>query len=153
MVTLWGQDRPGITASFTRILTAHAAEVVDIGQASLRDFFGQYLLLDLNHISSPGDNLVKDLLFEASRLDLKLHFKHVSTEQLGLSAYSNLFVFTHFGDALMLAQAGLGIAYNAKEALQGVANVSLARSRMKNIFHLLGITEEDIEEAVSCKGA
>jgi len=54
-------------------------------------------------------------------------------------------------DALMLGQAGLGIAYNAKKGLDRVANVSLGRARMAHIFHLLGITEEDIAEATECK--
>lgn len=56
-------------------------------------------------------------------------------------------------DALMLGQAGLGIAYNAKKGLDQVANVYLGRSRLMNILHLLGITEEDITEALAGKPA
>jgi phosphoserine phosphatase len=54
-------------------------------------------------------------------------------------------------DALMLGQAGLGIAYNAKKGVDRAANVSLGRSRLKNILYLLGVTEEDIKEALACK--
>ena len=54
-------------------------------------------------------------------------------------------------DALMLGQAGLGIAYNAKKGLDQIANFSLGHARFTHIFHILGITQEDIEEAVSCK--
>jgi phosphoserine phosphatase len=54
-------------------------------------------------------------------------------------------------DSLMLTQAGLGIAYNAKKGLERVANVALSEARFNHVFHLLGITEEDIEEAMSCK--
>jgi len=54
-------------------------------------------------------------------------------------------------DALMLGQAGLGIAYNAKRPLHRVANASLGRARLTHIFHLLGITEEDIREAEGCE--
>jgi phosphoserine phosphatase len=54
-------------------------------------------------------------------------------------------------DSLMLTQAGLGIAYNAKKGLDRVANVALSEARFNHVFHLLGITEEDIEEAMSCK--
>ena len=54
-------------------------------------------------------------------------------------------------DSLMLTQAGLGIAYNAKEALDRVANVALSKARFNHVFHLLGISDEDIEEAMSCK--
>ena len=54
-------------------------------------------------------------------------------------------------DALMLTQAGLGIAYNAQKGLDRVANAALSKAHFNHIFHLLGITEEDIEEAMSCK--
>ncbi len=54
-------------------------------------------------------------------------------------------------DALMLSQAGLGIAYNAKKGLDRVANVSLSKAKFGHIFHLLGINEEDIDEAMSCQ--
>jgi phosphoserine phosphatase len=53
-------------------------------------------------------------------------------------------------DSLMLTQAGLGIAYNAKKTLDQVANVTLSHARFNHVFHLLGITEDDIEEAMSC---
>jgi phosphoserine phosphatase len=53
-------------------------------------------------------------------------------------------------DALMLTQAGLGIAYNAKKTLDRVANAALSHARFNHVFHLLGITEDDIEEAMSC---
>lgn len=54
-------------------------------------------------------------------------------------------------DSPMLAQAGLGIAYNAKKELDRVANVTLSKAHYNHVFHILGITEEDIEEAMSCK--
>jgi phosphoserine phosphatase len=47
-------------------------------------------------------------------------------------------------DVLMLGQAGLGIAYNAKEKLERVANMSLGRARLKNILYILGISEEEM---------
>jgi phosphoserine phosphatase len=53
-------------------------------------------------------------------------------------------------DALMLAQAGLGIAYNAKPNLDLVADASIGRARITHLFHFLGITEEDIAEVLSC---
>jgi phosphoserine phosphatase len=55
-------------------------------------------------------------------------------------------------DSLMLTQAGLGIAYNAKKGLDRVANAALSKAHFNHVFHLLGITQEDIQEAMSCKG-
>ncbi|UCF82049.1 MAG: hypothetical protein JSV50_12630 [Desulfobacteraceae bacterium] len=48
-------------------------------------------------------------------------------------------------------QAGLGIAYNAKKGVDRAANASLGRSRLKNILYFLGVTEEDIKEALAFK--
>lgn len=53
-------------------------------------------------------------------------------------------------DSLMLTQAGLGIAYNAKKGLDRVANATLSKAHFNHVFHLLGITEEDIREAMTC---
>jgi len=48
-------------------------------------------------------------------------------------------------DVLMLGQAGLGIAYNAKEKVERAANMSLGRARLKNILYILGISDEEME--------
>ncbi len=45
----------------------------------------------------------------------------------------------------MLGQAGLGIAYNAKEKVERAANMSLGRARLKNILYILGISDEEME--------
>ena len=47
-------------------------------------------------------------------------------------------------DVLMLGQAGLGIAYNARERVERAANMSLGRARLKNILYILGISEEEM---------
>ena len=55
-------------------------------------------------------------------------------------------------DVLMLGQAGLGIAYNAKWKLERVANMSVGRARLRNILYILGITEEEMGERRICSG-
>lgn len=48
-------------------------------------------------------------------------------------------------DVLMLGQAGLGIAYNAKGRRDRAAHMSLGRARLKNILYILGISEEEMD--------
>jgi phosphoserine phosphatase len=55
-------------------------------------------------------------------------------------------------DVLMLGQAGLGIAYNAKWKLERVANMSVGRARLRNILYILGITEEEMGAWRICSG-
>jgi phosphoserine phosphatase len=73
---------------------------------------------------------------------------HVSFEQ-GILLDQTVVVGDGANDALMLGQAGLGIAYNAHTKLDQVAQGSLGKSRLMNILHFLGITEEDIREALA----
>ena len=56
-------------------------------------------------------------------------------------------------DALMLGQAGLGLAYNAKARLARVAQAGVGRNRLLNLLYLLGITENDVEEAWAMRRA
>ena len=103
MVTVSGPDRPGISASLTRVLLDYDVEVVDIEQASLQNFLGLYLLLDLSRVAESKDSVIKDLLFESSKLNLNLHFKLFSPGEVQAINQRNLFVLTHFGGTQGLA--------------------------------------------------
>ena len=49
-------------------------------------------------------------------------------------------------DRIMLANAGLGIAFNAKEILKKVADGAITRDHMKGVLYCLGISELDIKK-------
>ena len=97
MVMVSGPDRPGITATLTRVLAEHRAEIVDIEQASLQDLLGLYFLLDLGSLGDSQDSVIKDLLFEASQMNLTLQFRLFGPEEVRAVNQRNLFVLTHFG--------------------------------------------------------
>jgi phosphoserine phosphatase len=103
IVTVAGADRPGVLASLTEILVRHNVEIVDVKQASLERLLGLYLLLDLSHASESGDGVVKDLLYQAKRLDLNLNFQLLPRPEVEAMSQSNLFVLTHFGGTHFVA--------------------------------------------------
>ena len=47
-------------------------------------------------------------------------------------------------DRIMVANAGLGIAFNAKEILKKVADGTITRNHMKGVLYCLGITDLDL---------
>ena len=47
-------------------------------------------------------------------------------------------------DRIMVANAGLGIAFNAKEVLKKVADGAITRNHMKGVLYCLGISDRDI---------
>lgn len=49
-------------------------------------------------------------------------------------------------DRIMLANAGLGIAFNAKEILKKVANGAITRDHMKGVLYCLGISDLDLRK-------
>ena len=104
MVTVSGTDRPGITAKLTGVLVEHNVEIIDIQQASLQNLLGLYLLLDLGNISESEDSVIKDLLFEASQMNLTLNFRFFPPMELQPINQRNLFVLTHFGDTQAMAE-------------------------------------------------
>ncbi|MBM4340994.1 MAG: phosphoserine phosphatase SerB [Deltaproteobacteria bacterium] len=104
LVTVSGPDRPGITAAFSRILVENQVEIVDIEQASLQDFLGLSFLLDMSGAKQSKDGVLKDLLFEASRLGLTLNFRLYSEQEVKARNSKNLFVLTYFGDTRALAE-------------------------------------------------
>ncbi|MBI5524638.1 MAG: phosphoserine phosphatase SerB [Desulfarculus sp.] len=104
MVTASGRDRPGITAAFSRIMLEHGVEVLDVEQASLADLLGLYFLLDLGPAGARQDSFIKDLLYQASRLDLRLDFKLCTPGQCHPPHHGQLWVLTFFGGTRALAQ-------------------------------------------------
>jgi phosphoserine phosphatase len=123
MVTVSGPDQPGITAAFSRILVENQVEIVDIEQASLQDFLGLSFLLDMSGAKQSKDGVLKDLLFEASRLHLALNFRLFSEKEMKARNNKNLFVLTYFGDTRALAEIS-NILAEENANIQRISNLT-----------------------------
>ena len=110
VVTVSGRDRPGITAAFSQILVQHEVEIADIDQAALQDFLALTFLLDLSGEDARRDTVLKDLLFEAHRLDMNLDFQPLSEQTLRRRRDRDLLVITFFGDTRAMAGIAGAIA-------------------------------------------
>lgn len=79
LVTLAGQDHPGVTAAFTEILARYNAGILDIGQADIHHTLSLGILIK-THSDVSGD-IMKELLFKASELNINIRFAPVSLEE------------------------------------------------------------------------
>jgi phosphoserine phosphatase len=104
-----------------------------------------------NQLEIKDGKLTGKLLGEIVDAARKARFVNQTACDQGILLDQTVCVGDGANDALMLAQAGLAIAYNAKKGLDRSANVALGKSSMTDILHLLGITEEDIGDALACK--
>ena len=145
MVTVSGPDQPGITAAFSKILVDNQVEIVDIEQASLQDFLGLSFLLDMSGAKQSKDGVLKDLLFEASRLRLTLNFRLFSEKEMKARNNKKIFVLTYFGDTRALAEisnilaeenANIEMISNLTSHCASCVELTINVNRVKNLGHL-----------------
>ncbi|MBE0392967.1 MULTISPECIES: phosphoserine phosphatase SerB [unclassified Flavobacterium] len=74
-----GQDKPGVTAGLTSILANYEATILDIGQADIHDTLSLGILFEIKAGSSSAP-VLKDLLFKAYELQIKVKFTPISIE-------------------------------------------------------------------------
>ena len=79
LIRITGLDRPGLTASFTEILSEYDVTILDIGQADIHSTLSLGILFK-SHKNDLG-NIMKELLFKASDLGVNIRFYPVPVEE------------------------------------------------------------------------
>lgn len=79
LLTVSGEDKPGVTASLTKILSAYDATILDIGQAVIHELLSLSVLFEVPEDKQSGP-LLKDILFAAHEQGLKVKFSPVTEE-------------------------------------------------------------------------
>lgn len=79
LISITGQDRPGLTASVMSILAKYGAQVLDIGQADIHSTLSLGILMRLDEIHS--GQVMKELLFKATELGVNIAFSPISDEE------------------------------------------------------------------------
>ena len=79
LVGIAGQDRPGVTASVTEILAKYDAKILDIGQADIHSTLSLGILFRIDEKLS--GQVMKELLFKATELNINIDFKPVADDQ------------------------------------------------------------------------
>ncbi len=78
LINISGQDRPGVTAALTSILAKYDASVLDIGQADIHHTLSLGILFRTT--SDVSGEIMKDLLFKAYDLQVKIRFTPITIE-------------------------------------------------------------------------
>lgn len=73
LLTVNGEDRPGVTCALTSILAEHDATILDVGQAVIHELLCMGMLVEVpDERHTPA--LHKELLFRAYEMDIKIKF-------------------------------------------------------------------------------
>ncbi len=78
LINISGLDRPGVTAALTSILAKYEAGILDIGQADIHHNLSLGILFKTS--SDVSGDIMKDLLFKAYELNVKIRFTPISRE-------------------------------------------------------------------------
>lgn len=105
LVTINGEDKPGVTAALTQVLAKHDADILDIGQADIHRNLSLGILFKTKH--NIGGDILKDLLFKAYELDTTIRFTPISNERYSnwvKMQGKNRFIITLLGRVLTAKQ-------------------------------------------------
>lgn len=105
LVTINGEDKPGVTAALTQVLAKHDADILDIGQADIHRNLSLGILFKTKQ--NIGGDILKDLLFKAYELDTTIRFTPISNERYSnwvKMQGKNRFIITLLGRVLTAKQ-------------------------------------------------
>ncbi len=118
LINISGADRPGVTAALTAILAQYDAMVLDIGQADIHHTLSLGILFRTT--SSVSGEIMKDLLFKAYDLQVKIRFTPISIaeyENWVSRQGKNRWIITMLGRRLTARQIALVSEIVAEQGL------------------------------------
>lgn len=78
LITISGNDKPGLTATMTSVLSKYGIPVLDIGQSVIHNHLSLGMLIEVPKESSSSP-ILKDLLFTAHTLGIEIDFSPITT--------------------------------------------------------------------------
>ncbi len=105
LIRITGEDRPGLTASITQILSQYDVTILDIGQADIHNTLSLGILFKTDEKYS--GYIMKELLFKASSMGINIHFFPTSVDEyeewVGMQG-KNRYILTLLGRKLSAKQ-------------------------------------------------
>ena len=79
LLTINGEDKPGLTTSITEVLSEYHANILDIGQAVIHNSLSLGMLVEVEEENT--SNILKDVLNKSYDLDIKVRFSPISDDR------------------------------------------------------------------------
>jgi len=80
LLKISGDDKPGVTAPLTEVLANHEVNILDIGQAVIHEALSLGILIEIPS-GTETDDVLRDFLFRAHRLDLRVKYDTITPEK------------------------------------------------------------------------
>ncbi|MFG1498747.1 phosphoserine phosphatase SerB [Halobacteriovorax sp. XZX-3] len=89
IITVSGQDRPGITAGLMKVISENNTDITDINQAITHNLLSLSFVIKMSEKKGENQNVLKELLFTAHEMGLKLEYSIVSAETTYKTPYNS----------------------------------------------------------------
>lgn len=76
IVTVIGEDKVGIIANVSTVLAEGGANIIDISQTTLHEFFAMIMMVDLKTATLPFDEIKKRLNLKGEEMGLRIDAQH-----------------------------------------------------------------------------
>ncbi len=80
LLTISGEDKPGVTSTITSILAGFRVNILDIGQAVIHNTLSLGILIEVPQVAESSP-ILRDLLFKAHEMDMKVRFQPIGEEE------------------------------------------------------------------------
>lgn len=80
LISVSGDDKPGVTSAITEILGKYDAVILDIGQADIHHTLSLGILFKMSDNAASG-HILKEVLFKCSEMNVNVRFTAVTTER------------------------------------------------------------------------
>ena len=118
LISITGQDRPGLTAGIMGILAKYDAEILDIGQADIHSTLSLGILIRMGEMNS--GQVMKELLFKATELGVNIGFSPIADDEyeawVGRQG-KHRYILTLIGRSLSARQIEAATAVVAEQGL------------------------------------
>lgn len=76
VITVTGKDSVGIIAEVSRLCSEYKANIVDISQSVLRDYFAMIMVVDIDALTIPFTDFVDVMSDNGQKRGLVIHTMH-----------------------------------------------------------------------------
>ncbi len=144
LISISGEDHPGVTSSITEILGRYGATILDIGQSTLHHQLSLGIMFFNTNIEHSGD-MLKEVLFRCGELGMQVRFTPITDEAydawVGRQGKSR-YVITLLGHVITARQISL--------VTSELAARNLNIDSIKRLTGRFSLREPDDKELRSC---
>ncbi|OIP81867.1 MAG: phosphoserine phosphatase SerB [Porphyromonadaceae bacterium CG2_30_38_12] len=145
LISISGEDKPGVTTAITEILGNYDATILDIGQADIHHTLSLGILFKMSDRSDSG-NVLKEVLFKCSEMNVTPRFTPVDIER-----YNNWVGRQGKGRYVVTILGKEITAHQLSKVTKAITNQDLNIDSIKRLTGRITLTEEVDESNIrSC---